>query len=376
MAGGGADTGSQVLPKPPQGGLLESGTFRAAETAHEMGHATDFEGRRSPALRRALERGLWLGGKGSSLLAQARGRPAMAAIGELAAGAPELYSEGTASVRGLRALKESGKYTPEELSKMRNTLLWAGGTYLAPRLVDAGFSAGVATAQKRHPVFMSTLKEAIKQDPTGAIGLGVAYGGAKRIAKVLVGAPLGAGFVSSSRKGPPMTPAEAAALKKQMGVSGQIYEAKPEIMGENAAYMPGGQNYGLFKPNKERMLNELLTTEEDKGKQKKKVQQILTEGGVILPKTKKAAAKDEWKKPPPSMGKRVAKGLGVGALALGTAGGLMAASDPALTKQVYKTLREKGLKGLKTLKLASAESPACETLSRAHWPTLAKVLVK
>jgi hypothetical protein len=300
----------------------------------------------------------------------------MAAIGELASGAPELYSEGTASFRGMRGLKESGKYTPEELKKMRNTLLWAGSTYLAPRLVDAGFSAGVASLNKKYPDFMGQLAEATKQDPTGSIGLALGYGGAKRIAKVLVGAPLGAGFVSSSRKGPPMTPAEAAALKKQMGVSGQIYEAKPEVIGENAAYMPGGQNYGLFKPDKEKMLNELLTTEEDKAEQKKKVQRILTEGGVILPKRKQAAAKDEWKKPPPSLGKRVAKGLGVGALALGTAGGLMAASDPALTKKVYKTIREKGLKGLKTLKLASAEPPACETLSRAHWPALAKVLVK
>jgi hypothetical protein len=377
MALGGADTGSGTLPKSPQGDALEqAGAFRAAVAAHEMGHATDFEGRRAPGLRRALERGLWLGGKGSSLLAQARGRPLMAAVGQLAAGAPELYSEGTATFRGLKALKESGKYTPEEMKKMRNTLLWAGGTYLAPRLVDAGFAAGGAALQKYRPDITSHISRQVEESPDAALGLALGYGGAKRLAKILVGAPFGAGFVSSSKKAPPMTPSEAEVLRKQMGVGAQIYEAEPEVIGENAAYMPGGQNYGMFKKPKEEMLGELLAAEEDKGKQKARIKQILTEGGIILPKQKTGAEREEWKKKPPSLGKRIAKGVGLGALTLGTAGGLIAASDPALTKKVVQTVKEHGLKGLKTLKLASAEPPACETLSRAHWPTLAKVLVK
>jgi hypothetical protein len=289
----------------------------------------------------------------------------MAALGELASSAPDLYDEAVATKRGLRALKDSGKYTPAEIKKARNTLIWGGGTYGAHALADAAISAGT-----------SSFNQLAKQtdSPEVAVGATLAPMLAKRLVKPMITGAVSAAFTRSAKKSPVITPAEAEGLRRQMGVRAQIYEADPEILEDNAAYVRGGGHRGPLRGFRQASVETLLA-EKDRKKRTGQASEVLRRGGVLLPKTASVAA-DEWEKDPPSLGKRIAKGVGLGALTVGTAGGLIAASDPKTTKRLIQHVRQHGIKGLKKFKLASIGPPARETLSRTHWPALAKALAK
>jgi len=356
-----------VLPKTTE---VDPTGFRAALMAHEMGHATDFEGRRMPALRQALERGLWLGGQGASYLAQYRGRPGVAAVGKLLAAAPEVFSEGVASRRGYNALKESGKYTPEELKKVRNTLLSAGSTYVAPPVIGALDAAATAALQRSGHLENILNSEAV-----------IPYLLAPHALSMGVGAGLGALFDRQAKKSPSMGNEEAEALRQQMGVKGNIYRGVDEI-GSNAFYVPPGQHEGWGRKGREKDVGQIL---HEDNKNKKLVRQLLEQGGIIAPHFPGKEKKGEEKPKKKSLIGRMAKGLGLGAVTLGTGAGLVAASDPEGTKKFFQTVKawrqargtakELG-RALKTMKVGSAAPASCETLSSAHWPTLAKVLVK
>jgi len=358
---------AEAQPQPvttPQG-------FRAAVLAHELGHATDFEGRRLPALRKAIERGMWLGGQGASILGIARGRPIAAGLGDLVADLPTLTSEGVASLRGYKALKGTGAYTPEQLANIRNTLLSAGSTYAGRTLMDVGQSAGMAALQRA-----GKLEDLVSAG--GPLVIALPF-----LAKAGVGAGLGALFSRTAKKNPLLEEAKAEDLRQQMGVKGQIYKGAPKLLEDNALYLPPGQHEGWFRKSVEQDLGRLLAGRPSK----KTVRQLMEEGGVVMPlskppKEKKAEAEQPKKK---SLIGRIGKGIGLGAVTLGTGAGILAASDPEATKEVYQTVKgwrlAKGSlkdlgRALKNMKLGSAAPASCEKLSSAHWPTLAKVLVK
>lgn len=177
-----------------------------------------------------------------------------------------------------------------------------------------------------------------------------------------------------------MDNAEAEALRQQMNVKGGIYRGVDAI-GSNAFYVPPGQHEGWGRKEREKDVGQIL---HEDNSSKKLIRQILEQGGIIAPHLADKEKKAEEKPKKKSLIGRIAKGLGLGAVTLGTGAGLVAASDPKGVKDFYQkvkawrltrgTVKDLG-RALKTMKVGSAAPSSCETLSSAHWPTLAKVLV-
>jgi len=234
---------------------------------------------------------------------------------------PTLVEEAGASLRGLKAMKESGQYSPEELKSARNLLLHAGGTYLGGALGEA---AGAAGAAKLWPA----LRKA-RLDPQGS--------GAISAALPLAGLSLGSGLPhiglkKHMRGGSLISPEQAEEMRTAMGAKAGLHRLGP--VGSKAI----GSAYARFDP-------ESLHTPSDKeiaelGKIVHKGtpevgQDIVNRGGVLLeplkPLKKAAEAKKEPERKPFSH--RLVKKLGLGALSLGVAAPIIYASLPPTAKQ-------------------------------------------
>lgn len=301
-----AKMGAAPKRKSPKG-------YAASILGHELGHAQDFEGRRVPNLRKAVERGVQLGGLAGSIIGAARGKPGIAALSQVAAQAPTLIDEATASFKAVKELEKTKSFTPEEIKKMKRHLISAGATYLGQAAVSTGMAAGAAAAVR------------YKADPLLAVPVG-------HLASVAVGIPLGKLFQRMGKGTPVITERQAKALKKQMRVQAQIYKGRKNMPG-TALYIPK-QPGGIFHKLRVGQISNLL---ESKSKNKSRTAEtILREGGVLLtPQSmkqkrdlqrkwsgmKKVGAKKEEK---PGVLRRVAKGVGLGAVTLGVGGGIAA----------------------------------------------------
>lgn len=121
--------------------------YDPAVTAHEAGHIRLH--RKSPLVTAARVGGVLTATLGpAAYLAHSfhkKKDPRALPIAAMVAGgfAPILADEAYASIKGYKSLKESKKYTPNELRIMRNKLLAAGGTYAA---VPANLLAMLGTA--------------------------------------------------------------------------------------------------------------------------------------------------------------------------------------------------------------------------------------
>lgn len=107
--------------------------------AHELGHAQIYERSKLPkSVRDNLPGITRLGTLTGALGAAGAGSPVgagvLTAVGEL----PTLIEEGRASLRGLKALREEGKITPQEYGASKKFLGKAFGTYAARSLGTVG----------------------------------------------------------------------------------------------------------------------------------------------------------------------------------------------------------------------------------------------
>jgi hypothetical protein len=140
--------------------------------AHELGHASIRGGSKTGPVQRAIGKALMLrnlismgGGLGGAALAVGADDPdsGLATAGPILAGAsqlPTLADEGVASLRGYRALKSSGKYTPEVLSKMRGNLMKAFGSY--------GLGAAALTAPAAAALYLRRRMKRKEEEAGGA----------------------------------------------------------------------------------------------------------------------------------------------------------------------------------------------------------------
>ena len=289
--------------------------YSAAILAHELGHAKDFEGRRSPNLRAAVEQGISIGCTTGAVIGAARGKPGLAA---LSAGLGEITTfidEATAAYGALKALKRSKSFRPDELRKMRNHLIAAGSTYLGHAALKTGLAAGAAASVRYPTKYVHP-------------ALAIAIGGLTSVG-VMRGLH---GIFNRTGKGlPALTPTQGNRLKKQMGVAARMHTGKKDV----GAYMPKYE--GRFtRSMREQILDEMLSKDPSKDK-KKTITRILGEGGVLIAPSKigKKDLRRQWagikktaeEKKRMSLAKELGLGLttagvatGIGALALGKKG--------------------------------------------------------
>jgi hypothetical protein len=375
--------------------------FSAPVLAHELGHASRQEERKYPGLRRALETGIQLGGFGGMIAGIATGRPllaaSMAGIGKL----PVLVEEAGATIRGLKALKESGKYTPEELVKARNVLLHAGATYLGGALGRAGGAALGAALVK------GNLSKSLDPDAARAVVGGAIA--APWIAPMIGASLAGIGLIKHIDKGPTLKSDRAEQLRKQMAVAAILNRLKDKHKEEAGFYMPPDPDaLHILTPRKsiESALQSITH-----GESKAKIKKSLDIGGVFVPsikktKSKTAAAKKEKKPEQKSFGRRLGKKLGLGAVSLGVAAPIVAAaigkkgrgkvvdalkravskSSPATGRIPIDELEGAGYQVFRpqafnphrmNIKKSSADTLPHEKLSEAqHWASVAAALVE
>lgn len=234
--------------------------YRTAIAAHEMGHARDYETSSVPRLRTALRAlGPLAGTIGGLVLAHKGHR----GLGALAAGAgfvPMLADEAIASFKGMKTLRERKKFTPEQLSGMRNQLLKAFGTYAA---TTAGVAGAVAAAGTKMP----------HEIPMLAGGL-TALG-------------LGAHMAATLEDTPKENMKSLDQMRKGMGVKAGIYER--QVLPHEGL---GGRwsELGAFytQPLKSKIMRVLAEKElGDMIKNQKKLDKVIAEGGVVLPRAVK-----------------------------------------------------------------------------------------
>jgi hypothetical protein len=293
--------GKKPEPKP---------LFSAPVTAHEFGHASRHDERKYPGLRHAIETGVRLGGFGGMVGSILAGRPllaaSMAGVGQL----PTLVEEAGATMRGLKALKESEKYDEEELKRARNVLLHAGATYLGAALGRVGTAALAGHLVKASPS-SEKLEAGIVGTIMGPAGLGPQLGAALA----------GIGLHQHIDSSPTITARDAEQLKKQIGSVAVFNRLKDKHKKDAGFYLPPDPDrLGLLlsKENLEKMIRD-ATHKGTTGQARKSVDI----GGVFVPaikKTKsKTAAAKKPKKEEKSFGKRLGKKLGLGAASLAVA---------------------------------------------------------
>jgi hypothetical protein len=247
---------------------LAAKEYRAGLSAHELGHAQDYEHSAIPTLRtfgRAYGPVMGLAG---NTMASALGHPLIGAGIGLVGEVPTLVDEALATYNGLKALKESGKLTDEQLRKARNQLLQAGGTYASGAVgnILAGTAAGMVfkgTGGNRAAAMMA----AVVPEVAGILG---AHAIVERAIK--------------ETPGTPRIPKKSLdALKKLMKVKAEIYQRKLQkgerkgVRSEWGAFMMPGSKHEFMR---EMVRDEVKQSLEPRDK--KKLEKILREGGVFL----------------------------------------------------------------------------------------------
>jgi len=349
--------------------------FQAAILAHELGHARDFETRRVPNLRKAVESGVEWGGRIGSVIGVMRGSPGVAAISRGISQIPALVDEATASYTALKELEKTKGFTTAEHKKMRRHLLSAGATYLGQAAVQTGMAAGAAAAVN------------YKADPLAALPLGLA-------ASLGVGIGLGKLMQHVGKNSPVITPAQGDRLKKQMQVQAGIYRGKQNLQGV-AAYVtkyPGK----LTRDMRLKVISSMLP-----GKQKNTMnaaKRMLREGGIIVSPQELARKVDRTRRWPlmqkaaaekkPRLAGRIAKGVGLGAVTLGTAGGIAALAlgkheRRLIGSQIKRYLAKRGLVkavGKKAAGAVEASGKATQAVlqktSASPWSTLGSAVAR
>ena len=301
--------------------------YSAPISAHELGHAHNYEHSLSPTLKAGIEGGARWGGRLGEIASIIRSKPGLAALTSGLANLPNLVEEGRASLKGYKALKESGRYTPEELAKSRGTLLRAGGTYLAGSLADVGSAALMALPQLRDV------------PPHLKLVAGMLPG-------QLASHYLYKSMMRQGTEAPRLTSKETEALKKQMELSVPIHRGS-RVMAEGggAAYVEPDQDSII--PFLRRLQVMGVKSLKHKGTDQE-AKDILRGGGVLLPVMgeyertvkkwdkgkKKTAAKDDK----PDVGKRIKKKLKRGLISAAIAAPI-----------AYAALGKRGRSGLKRL---------------------------
>lgn len=236
--------------------------YRLSVGAHELGHAKDFEQSRAPGLRKALDIAVPLAGLGGVAYGQVTGNPVAATLGAAATAIPTLVREGTASYHAMKAMRQTGKFTDEDLKKARGQLLRAGGTYLASAI---GLIGSAAAASSNNPKVV------------GAASVPMALGGLSALG-------LGASMVAGLEGSPKVSKEDLEALRAGMNVKAKIYDTKPQpgLGGRwhelSAAYVPAIKNKLISA------IAEADVGSRAKTKNIHELRQLLREGGVLLPR--------------------------------------------------------------------------------------------
>jgi hypothetical protein len=130
--------------------------------AHELGHASLRDPSRTGALLRGVIRtrgiGPLAGIVGGSAMAAQDPESTTAKLAPVATGlgsAPMLLDEGLASYRGLKAIKDLGKHSPEVLAKMRGNLMKAFGAYGAMAAGTTGAMLAINKLRARNAALKS-----------------------------------------------------------------------------------------------------------------------------------------------------------------------------------------------------------------------------
>lgn len=115
-----------------QASLRSHDGTNAAILSHELGHARQLldKSGKSKRWKEGIRSAAPVAGTAGLLYSIFKRKPALGALSVLGMGAPVLYEEGAASVRGVRGLKRLG-LSKDELSTARKTLAPAFGTYAA-----------------------------------------------------------------------------------------------------------------------------------------------------------------------------------------------------------------------------------------------------
>ena len=235
---------------------------RTAIAAHEMGHAQDYERTRIPGLRTAGRVIGPIAGFAGGVAVSRKVHP-LAGAGVAALGmAPMLADEAIASFKAMKELRNSKKFSQDEIKKMRGQLMRAGGTYLSSA---AGLSGAAAALGRGKP---DLAELSLIAGSLGSLGLATS-------------------MAAGLEEAPKSDKAQLEALRKQMGIKGSLYRAK-EIPGRGmggrwselgAFYMPKTKSK-LWRMYQERNIGDLVEGEP------KKLQKLLSEGGVVLPRAK------------------------------------------------------------------------------------------
>lgn len=252
----------------------------------------------------------------------------------LAGQAPKLIEQGRSAVKGYKALKESGDYTPEELAKARNVLIGMGAREGALSLANVGLSAALAT-----PLMRNKLE-------AGVLGARLALS-APWMARSLTAAPM----AMALQKGTQITEEGVEKLRDILDSSTDVYRGRAGVAPETAGYTKPGSR-GTFLPS----VGDLYYSGRLVGMPHKQsvstAKKIRSEGGVVLPgKSRKKQAsvdlpdymkvafriKEKPQKEQESTFKRVAKKVGIGLGAAAIAGGVGYAALGPAGRQAAKT---------------------------------------
>lgn len=296
--------------------------YSAPFAAQEIARASIKEHASHPALQEMAEKGLRWGGGLGSLVASFRGKPLMAGGLALASQAPGLIEHGRSAVKGYKALKESGDYTPEELAKARNVLMGIGAREGALSLGRAGLSAMVAS-----PGIVRTLSKS----PI-AVPLAVQT---PALARWLTAAPVAAAM----SKGPQATEEGVEKLRDVLDSSTDVYRGRAGMSPDTSGYTKPGSR-GVLLPSVGDLLYSGRLVGLPHGQSVSTAKKIRNEGGIVLSgKSRKKASpsekvafriKEKPQQEQESTFKRVAKKVGIGLGAAAVAGGVgYAALGPA-----------------------------------------------
>jgi hypothetical protein len=241
----------------------------AALLAHELGHAQSAERTKYPKLRSALEAASVLGGAVGGAAYMLKGRPIPAAIASTMIMAPTLIEEARASIKGVRALKNTNSFSTKELKAMRGQLLSAYGTYaaVAGGLVGSTAAWAKAIQGKKNSHWHALLS------PASLLT-------AEILKKGLVKR-----FRGQGNRTPIIRSADAKTLRGAMKVKAGIYNGKPNLPG-TALYVRKNK----FKSDNIRkaFASEIakLLKDGDKKQRESAARKMLREGGVIVSPSK------------------------------------------------------------------------------------------
>lgn len=190
-------------------------------------------------------------------MAAIKNRPGLAALATGAGFLPILAEEAGASFRGMRALRESGKFSEEELRKARNTLYKAFGTYLS---TVAGITGSIAGLGARSRVGRILGEAAPALGSLGALGLAAAA-------------------AASIEGSPKLTKEDAEKIRAGMGVKAKIYPSSAKEEGGRwkelgAFYMPPTKNK-IVQMLAERGVGKHVPSQKD-------MKKMFEEGGVVV----------------------------------------------------------------------------------------------